>query len=367
MKNIFLKTFEFITRKPSYRPEIKWSSNSWTHNVFRVYEMIFGRKVGIRVEARLYSDSEGNNLYEFYTVEALLAHLEYRLRNIFELPKFHFVRVQEYQYATIGGFQSPMRPIFNLAIAFDNAVEDNAAGTTITTHTTANFTITGSDITLTACGQGQDNSPNYPTSVKWGGSGGTAMTDAGANVLVTGAALTTSLWYLGSLSTDTKTVYVLYGASQSRIGVGLISMTGTSATPLGAVNTNLSTTYSSGATVSLTTTSANSLIVGGMAYNAGSAGITSTGTGQTSRYTGEVLANHGFEGSTQTTTSTASYTTSYTWTSASGGWCVSVIEVKAAAAAGPTNLKSLDTNVKANIKSYNTNVLANIKSIDTNA
>jgi len=36
-------------------------------------------------------------------------------------------------------------------------------------------------------------------------------------------------------------------------------------------------------------------------------------------------------------------------------------------AAGPTNLKSLDTNVKANIKSYNTNVLANIKSINTNA
>jgi len=34
---------------------------------------------------------------------------------------------------------------------------------------------------------------------------------------------------------------------------------------------------------------------------------------------------------------------------------------------GPTNLKSLDTNLKANIKSYNTNVLANIKSINTNA
>lgn len=37
------------------------------------------------------------------------------------------------------------------------------------------------------------------------------------------------------------------------------------------------------------------------------------------------------------------------------------------AGAGPANLKSLNTNVKANVKSYNTNVLANIKSIDTNA
>lgn len=37
------------------------------------------------------------------------------------------------------------------------------------------------------------------------------------------------------------------------------------------------------------------------------------------------------------------------------------------AASGPTNLKSLDTNLKANIKSYNTNLIANVKSINTNA
>lgn len=36
------------------------------------------------------------------------------------------------------------------------------------------------------------------------------------------------------------------------------------------------------------------------------------------------------------------------------------------AAAGPANLKSLDSNVKSNIKSYNSNVIANIKSIDSN-
>lgn len=37
------------------------------------------------------------------------------------------------------------------------------------------------------------------------------------------------------------------------------------------------------------------------------------------------------------------------------------------ASAGPSNLKSLDGNLKANIKSYNTNVLANIKSISGNS
>ncbi len=46
---------------------------------------------------------------------------------------------------------------------------------------------------------------------------------------------------------------------------------------------------------------------------------------------------------------------------ASSGFSISGI------ASGPTNLKSLDTNVKANIKSYNTNPIANIKSINGNS
>jgi len=48
------------------------------------------------------------------------------------------------------------------------------------------------------------------------------------------------------------------------------------------------------------------------------------------------------------------------------GW-LDWISASYTAGSGPTNLKSLDTNVAANIKSYNTNALANIKSIDTNA
>lgn len=43
-----------------------------------------------------------------------------------------------------------------------------------------------------------------------------------------------------------------------------------------------------------------------------------------------------------------------------------VITHSAAAASGPANLKSYNTNLKANIKSINTNVIANVKSLDTN-
>jgi len=44
-----------------------------------------------------------------------------------------------------------------------------------------------------------------------------------------------------------------------------------------------------------------------------------------------------------------------------------LVVTHAAAASGPANLKSLNTNLKANIKSYNTNLIANIKSINTNS
>lgn len=51
----------------------------------------------------------------------------------------------------------------------------------------------------------------------------------------------------------------------------------------------------------------------------------------------------------------------------SGSYALIGVAIAPSASSGPTNLKSLDTNVKSNIKSYNTNVIANIKSINTNA
>lgn len=48
-------------------------------------------------------------------------------------------------------------------------------------------------------------------------------------------------------------------------------------------------------------------------------------------------------------------------------WRAYTVAVHPAPASGPTNLKSLDTNIKSNIKSYNTNLIANVKSINTNS
>jgi hypothetical protein len=46
---------------------------------------------------------------------------------------------------------------------------------------------------------------------------------------------------------------------------------------------------------------------------------------------------------------------------------MSIYAVWEAAATGPANLKSYNTNLKANIKTINTNAIANVKTLNTNA
>ncbi|MDE2020949.1 MAG: hypothetical protein KGJ13_11485, partial [Patescibacteria group bacterium] len=42
--------FTWITNHPRELVTPEWSKKSWTHNVFRAYELIFGRRAGIRAE-----------------------------------------------------------------------------------------------------------------------------------------------------------------------------------------------------------------------------------------------------------------------------------------------------------------------------
>ena len=67
------------------------------------------------------------------------------------------------------------------------------------------------------------------------------------------------------------------------------------------------------------------------------------------------------------TIATGSFTMGWSIASTIGQGTVLCAFKPVASASGPTNLKSLDTNVKANLKSYNTNIIANVKSINTNA
>lgn len=127
---------------PRYRPEITWSSKSWTHNVFRCYEMIFGRKFGIRAEMTVNAVHKSGKLfvtYKAHTFEAVCALLEQKIRE--GMPKWKLIRLEVPQLAFVGGLQ--MKSPFLFAIAWDISAKGLTVGGTSLTYA---HTCTGSNL-----------------------------------------------------------------------------------------------------------------------------------------------------------------------------------------------------------------------------
>lgn len=107
-----------ITRHPrevvSPGIDFQWSKKLWVHNVFRVYEMLFGRRAGVRPD-----HAAGTNGEQYsYSWENLLAVYENIIRNLFILPKFRIVYVPQLQLA--GMVRMGVSP-FRFAIALDTS------------------------------------------------------------------------------------------------------------------------------------------------------------------------------------------------------------------------------------------------------
>lgn len=66
-----------------YYPEITWSTNSWTHNIFRVFELLFGRKVEVRKELST-GYFNGMTVQQAHSFEAFVSLLETAFRHLFE-------------------------------------------------------------------------------------------------------------------------------------------------------------------------------------------------------------------------------------------------------------------------------------------
>lgn len=132
-----------ITRKPRVKVlpgvDFQWSRTSWTHNLFRTYELVFWRQFGIRPEA-----SYGPDFAQFHSVEAALAYIEAQIR-LFRLPSVKKVYLP--QFAPIGGFPGLKSSPYIFAIAFDAApaaAGGGAAGTSLSW----SHTCTGSNLVL---------------------------------------------------------------------------------------------------------------------------------------------------------------------------------------------------------------------------
>lgn len=114
-----------ITGRNRYIPDVEWSDKSIVHNLFRRYELLFGRREGIRVEdsvAVSYLHDKRVLTHEIYTIEALCAFVETWVRG--KMPKLVFVRVPQLVFANPNYVQTPFAPFvpyINFAIAFDAA------------------------------------------------------------------------------------------------------------------------------------------------------------------------------------------------------------------------------------------------------
>ena len=145
-KKIFrqIKGFQYIlptilavmTGKSRYLPNIKWSDKSWTHNIFRFYELIFWRRHGIRPEITTVFD-EGVVSHYAHSIEGAFALFESWVRSLeFKLAPFRIVIPQ---LVPVQGTISGISP-YLFAIAFDATAADNDGS--------FNHTCTGTDLLL---------------------------------------------------------------------------------------------------------------------------------------------------------------------------------------------------------------------------
>lgn len=322
---MFKTLLEKITGKPRYKVtdgvDFEWSKESLVHNLFRVYELIFGRRVGIKVEMSTIP-KDGRTYYYCHSIESIFALSETLIRNFIKglTPDFSKVRIFVPVFQTNSGFPMVQNP-FLFAIAFDAAASGSGG---ISTTNTWSHTCTGSNLTLTVSSfilaGGQPTATATYNSI--------SMTEGADNTAVGSDRI--YIWYLPSPSTGANNV-VVTSLSAKNAG-GSISMSGTAASPEGATNTATGT--SNAPSISVTTGSNNSMLVDAVFLNdtVANQSPTTSGSNQTSRYQQtEPIGGEALIGSTKTTTTAGSYTSSWS-ISGSIFWGSSIMEIKPLAA-----------------------------------
>jgi hypothetical protein len=296
--------------------DFEWSSSLWVHNLFRVYELLFWRREGIRIE------TAANHTGQIaFTFEGQCALVETYLRSMLKRLKPRLVVIPQLQVAAYGA-QFGLMP-YRFAIAFDNAAAAGSPPKTAT-FTSLTLTTTGSNISVAHGGGMNATSTTSPT----------AKFNSVASTTGTITQNTTSwgfIFYNTGVAAGSSLVAEFDDSVSTEWAVNAVSLTGTTATPSSPGTAGAKAT-STAPSVSVTTTQANSVICTAFWCTNGSAGTTTTGTGQTSRSTSQD-ADSGFSAaiSTQTTTTAGAKTSG--WTIASALWIIAGVEIQAGATA----------------------------------
>lgn len=296
--------------------DFEWSHKSWTHNAFRAYELIFGRRVGIRAESTTYPDGDGGTIVFVHTFEAAIAYAETYLRALF--PSFRLAKVYLPSLVPVG-FPSVATP-YLFAIAFDatSNATDNLA-----TSVTWSHTCTGSNLSIAINGA--------QNGIPIGSSSSSTYNSVSLTQVITDKNTSQNTWMdinvLASPATGANNA--VWTANLIAVSAFAISLTGTNASPIGASATS-EFSSSTAPSTGVATTAANSMIVDNLQANA--ATVTATGTGQTKQTTFTGAGGNKFHGSTTTTTTTGTYTVSYSLSGNADGTLL-VAEIKAGSGA----------------------------------
>lgn len=129
-----------FTQESRYLPNIVWEKKCFIHNCFRLYELIFWRRAGVRPEMSAIRNNSGKVFYAFHTLESALVHFEGLVRKFFKEFKIIPFKVYIPQIATPQGIMFPSPYLF--AIALGTTANNYAASGT---QNRISFTATGSD------------------------------------------------------------------------------------------------------------------------------------------------------------------------------------------------------------------------------
>lgn len=248
------------------------------------------------------------------------------------------------------GYAPRISDPYLFAIAFDAAATSSANGVSSRTYAQ---TCTGSNLMLIAGSRANSSGGTQTvTGVTYAAVG---MTQRATYNDPVNFETNDYIHSLANPATGANNVIVSYSGTVNSV-CGCSSYSGTN----GVGNTGTNNANSGVESVSVTTTEANSYVVGVLYTN----GMNPTVSGSTVQRA-ELQAANGHYINIADLAAGAAGAHALGWTSSSGTWSVLAIEVKALVS-GPANLKSRDTNLKANIKTIDSNPIANVKSLDTN-
>lgn len=189
-----------------------------------------------------------------------------------------------------------------MAIAFDNA--NSVQGGGVTNVTTSAWAIAGSERVLVAGMGWADSSPPNYSAIKWGGSGGVALTQIGST-LAAGSFHKVAISRLIAPAAASQTLYGELSGTAGELCVGGSSFTGVHQTaPVGTAATNTGSGAAVSFTATVDVTSASGELVIDAAYAGTTEGDSSTctvavGAGQLQRWEQETIST--FSCGTQST------------------------------------------------------------------